>query len=276
MRRRSGATPPDVLRIVHVSDLHFGRDRPELLAPLTAAVNALEPGLVAVSGDLTQRARSGQFDDAARLVGAFAGPKLVVPGNHDVPLWNVAVRVARPFARYKKRFGPDLEPTFRAGDVTVLGVNSVDPLAWQRGLMTDARIDRARARLAGAPRGLRVVVMHHPLVHPPGSVKEPMEGAAEAARVFAEAGADVVLSGHLHSWSAEPFRGPEGGRSMLFVQAGTGLSTRLRGQENDFNVVEAAAGEVTVIRHVARADGSGFDPRPPQRFVPGAEGWERA
>src|SRR5579875_2925577 len=97
-------------RIVHLSDLHFGRTRPDLLGPLLESIHAAAPDLVAVSGDLTQRARAGQFAAARRFLAALPRPVLVVPGNHDVPLDAAWARLLWPWRRYRHWIGRDLEP----------------------------------------------------------------------------------------------------------------------------------------------------------------------
>lgn len=261
-------------RIVHLSDLHFGRDRPELAAPLIATVNQLSPDLIAVSGDLTQRAKTNEFADAAQLLAQLHAPKLVVPGNHDVPLWNLWQRLTRPLGRYNHWFGQDTEPMQElAGGVAVIGVNSVDPFAHQRGKMDRDRTKRVIRRLSQLPETvLKIVVMHHPFIHPPGSTKAPMPGARRAARAFSKAGADIILSGHLHHWSAASFELP-GRRSLLFVQAGTGLSTRLRGEPNDFNLLLCAPGMAEVTRYVFDTEANSFVPTPKREFRDGPKGW---
>ncbi|NDV00386.1 metallophosphoesterase family protein [Pseudoroseicyclus tamaricis] len=263
-------------RLVHLSDLHFGRTRPELLDPLVEAVNGLSPDLVAVSGDLSQRARPKQFAEAAALLDRLEAPKLVVPGNHDVPLWNMLLRVVHPFRRYREAFGDDKEPKRMLGDVAVIGVNTVNPHRHQRGKMEDERLTKVIRRLEALPEEtLKIIVMHHPIVHPPGSDKEPMDGAVAAARAFSRAGADIVLTGHLHVWGAETFEMPDG-RALLFIQAGTGLSTRKRGEPNDFNLIDCSPGQAEVTRYCATEAADAFVPAEPEQFIDGAEGWVKA
>jgi hypothetical protein len=171
--------------------------------------------------------------------------------------------------------GPYLDTTLRIGEVAFLGVNSVDPQAHQRGRFDAGRLARVVARLSAlAPGTLKVVVLHHPLVHPAGSDKAPMPGAQAAATALSAAGADLVLSGHLHSWGAAVFPVPNAA-SMLYVQAGTGLSTRLRGEPNDFNLVVCRAGEAQVTRFAADAKGGAFLPQREQSFRDGPGGWVR-
>ena len=96
--------------IIHLSDLHFGRVHRPALAPLAAAIERIKPDFIAISGDLTQRARPGQFREARAFLDALPAPYLVVPGNHDVPLYNVVQRVLKPLAKYRRIVSTDLEP----------------------------------------------------------------------------------------------------------------------------------------------------------------------
>lgn len=221
--------------IVHLSDLHFGRDRPDLVQPLVALIADIAPDLVVISGDLTQRARISQFQDAKRFIDQLTSPVLAVPGNHDTPLDNLWLRLFRPFGRYKKWICANLEPDFRDDTSHVVGVNTVNRFAWQRGRLSRRTIGRICAAFAdGNPQDMRFVVVHHPLEHLLETDKRLMSGAKRAVRSFAACGADVVLCGHLHHTIAAPTTAEPG---ILLVQAGTGLSTRLRGQVNMFNVL---------------------------------------
>lgn len=261
-------------RLIHVSDLHFGRTRHELLRPLIEQLNALEADLVAVSGDLTQRARSSQFRAARAFLDRIESPVLVVPGNHDVPLENLFQRVLYPYRRYRKWIGRDLEPVFENGEVSVVGVNTVNPLAWQRGRIGRHAVRRVCRAFGKSDGRVRVVVAHHPLEHRPTDTKALMKGAPEAIDAFAECGADVILTGHLHSWRAEPFAERVGRRGALQVHAGTGLSTRLRGEENDFNVLTVHPREITVERYAAAHGETGFSAIQTAVFRSGPGGWK--
>ncbi len=137
--------------IVHLSDLHFGRLDPRMVAPLVAAVDAVGPDLVAVSGDLTQRARRSQFADAHAFLAALRFPRLVVPGNHDVPLYDIFTRFLRPLARYRRFIAADLEPVFADEEIIVIGLNSARSLTFGRGRLNALQIARARERLREAP-----------------------------------------------------------------------------------------------------------------------------
>ncbi|MFD0860467.1 metallophosphoesterase family protein [Roseovarius aquimarinus] len=260
-------------RIIHLSDLHFGRARPELLAPLTAQVNALAPDLVAISGDLTQRARSAQFREAAAFIEALDAPVLVVPGNHDIPLHDPVSRILRPWRNYHRLISRDLEPEYADDGLVVLGVNTVNRFAHQSGRFSRRALARIATRFAEAGDRARIIVAHHPLEQRATDTKRPTRGAARAVDHLARLGADMILTGHLHSWRAEPFAHKDGRRALLQIHAGTGLSTRLRGEENDFNLIETAPGEITVTRHAAGEGDMAFAPDRTRRFTASHTGW---
>ena len=261
-------------RIAHLSDLHFGRDRPELLDPLVEAVNELEPDLAAISGDLTQRARPSQFRAARDFIDRLEAPVLAVPGNHDVPLHNLFLRFLWPWRQYRKWISPDLEPEFHDSEMIVLGVNTVNPMAHQSGWFTPRALDRVRKAFCNTRgRRARIVVAHHPLEHLPGEKKKLMRGADEAMEELGRLNTDIVLSGHLHSWRADPFAEKPGRNAVLQVHAGTGLSTRLRGQDNDFNLLEIEDGLIDVTRYAAAEGDHRFAMAQTRRFVIRPQGW---
>ncbi|PJE26596.1 phosphodiesterase YaeI [Pseudooceanicola marinus] len=241
-------------RILHLSDLHFGRARPDLEAPLLAAIARNRPDLVVVSGDFTQRARHVQFRRAQDFLAKLPAPVLSVPGNHDTPLDRPFERLLAPFRRYRRYVDEDTEPVFSDGKLTVVGVNTVNPLAWQQGKFSSRARDRVARRLAEHPADLSVVVVHHPLEHGPKVDKRLMRGARAALAQLSDCGADVVLSGHLHRASSAPFRAAPG---LLFVQAGTGLSSRTRGDDNTFNLLDwEETGALRVTTWGARGQGA--------------------
>ncbi|MFC7704655.1 metallophosphoesterase family protein [Plastorhodobacter daqingensis] len=239
-----------------MSDLHFGRDRPELHAPMLAAVNRLQPDLVVISGDLTQRALAGQFRSAQAFISRLDARVLSVPGNHDVPLYNLAQRFFHPWRGFRRAFGPELEPGFSSAELVVAGMNTADPLSWQRGRVRSGSLARACARFRAAPpQALRVLVAHHPFEQAADAGKTPTRGAQEALRRLRACGLDIVLTGHLHKWSVGPYRRLRAGAGALQIQAGTGLSTRQRGEENDFNLITREGPRLSVTRYVATPDG---------------------
>ena len=187
-------------RLVHLSDLHFGRDRAEVLAPLLVAVNAQTADLVIISGDFTQRATDDEFAAAAAFIKGLQAPTLCVPGNHDVPLHNLFLRVFMPWRRYRRWINSDLNPTFQDDEVVVIGVNTVNPFTWQRGWFRSRALRRVCAAFGKSTNARRhIVVAHHPLEHLPGEEKSLLRGATTGLKRLSECGVDVVLSGHLHN-----------------------------------------------------------------------------
>jgi 3',5'-cyclic AMP phosphodiesterase CpdA len=243
-------------RIVHLSDIHFGRERPELLRPLIETLNRLAPDLVAISGDLTQRARAGQFRAARTFIAALASPVICVPGNHDTPLHDPFARLFDPWGRYRRYISEDLEPAWIGETMALHGINTVNPLFWQRGYVRRTALTRLCRSIEESEGRLQIVMGHHPLEQLPDTRKQLAKGAERALAALSGCGADVVLSGHLHTWRAVPFQAQG---SLLLVQAGTGLSTRVRDEPNDFNLLSGGRERLVVERFAARTDGSGFD-----------------
>ncbi|MCA8880138.1 MAG: metallophosphoesterase [Rhodobacteraceae bacterium] len=257
-------------RILHLSDLHYGRDLPELEAPLLETIHQLAPDLVAISGDFTQRARVWQFDRARAFLDRLGPDMLAVPGNHDTPLDNLWIRLVRPWARYRAAIAAELEPVHRDDEMVVAGVNTVNRFAWQRGRFSGHTADRICRAFADAGDRLKVAVLHHPLEHGPDETKRLMRGAGPALARLRACGTDIVLSGHLHSTVIAPFSAAPG---ILFVQAGTGLSGRLRGESNMFNLVDADPDRITITPYEAK--GVRFVPAEPVRFRRDGTEWRR-
>lgn len=248
-------------RLLHLSDLHFGFERAPLVEPLLERVNASNADLVVVTGDVTHRARSAQFAQAAAFLRRIEVPMIVVPGNHDIPLYRLADRMMQPYRRYRRSIAQNLEPIGHVGDLRVQGLNSVDPMSWQRGMLTAAQIRRVTETLD--KDCVNIVALHHPMQQRPDVDKQLMRGAREGLALFEMQGVDIVLSGHLHIWSAGAFLGPDG-RAILQIQAGTALCARLGDQQNEFAVLDIEGGDLRVQRHIAPMDEAGF--RPPQEL----------
>ena len=218
----------------------MGRLDPRVLAPLTEAVRTAKADLVVISGDFTQRATEAQFRAARAFLDDIAQRTLCIPGNHDVPLWNVTARFLTPLSRYRRYISTDLCPEYRDEEMIVVGINTARSFTWGEGRVNLAEVDRVLERLASAgPHVTRIVVTHHPFDVPPGVREKRLVGRARAAMTrLAAGGADLFLSGHLHlshiSHSAERYR--IAGHSALIVQAGT-VSMRGRGEEPSFNVL---------------------------------------
>ena len=266
--------------LVHLSDLHFGRVDERLLAPLVLAVEAARPDVVIVSGDLTQRARESEFRAASDFLARLPDPKVVVPGNHDVPLYNLFDRFARPLSLFREYIETHPMPRFVDADVAVIGVNTARSMVVKNGRINREQIGAIRTAFSELPEEIfRVVVTHHPF--DAGQAMDPDDRvgrAVPAMQAFSDCGVDLLLSGHLHvaysgesDLSARVLEGP----GALAVSAGTATSTRVRGEPNEFNVLRVSRGRVEVERHAWVADRLVFERTDVSTFEQDAGGWRR-
>jgi 3',5'-cyclic AMP phosphodiesterase CpdA len=257
--------------LVHLSDLHFGRVDAATLEPLRAAVRRLAPHVVVVSGDLTQRAKSNEFREAQRFLEQLPLPRIVVPGNHDVPLYRVWERFLDPLGKYRRYIGRDLEPSFVDDEIAVLGVNTARALTFKNGRINGEQIESIRRRLDPLPESLtKVVVTHHPFDLPDEPEQGELVGRADAAmKAFSTCGVDLLLAGHFHTSQAGETSGrhPLPGYSALVVQAGTATSTRGRGESNAFNALRIESDRIAIERHVWRPEAGVYALERTERFV---------
>ena len=269
--------------IVHLSDLHFGRVDVAIPPALLRAVAELAPDLVVVSGDVTQRARTKEFKAAADFLGTLPAPLLAVPGNHDVPLYNLVRRWLWPLDRFRRYITSDLTPFYEDSEIAVLGVNTARALTFKDGRINRGQIDAAMQHFAHCGKDVtRIVVTHHAFDTPdpvPGvmATHKVVGRATMAMAGLMRAGVDMILSGHLHlSGVGETTkRYPAPGRAVLLIQAGTATSTRRRGEVNAFNVVRVARLEVTVACMAWRPDEGRFATASTERFNRTEVGWAR-
>jgi 3',5'-cyclic AMP phosphodiesterase CpdA len=224
--------------LLQISDTHFGTERPPVVEALVAFTAQQRPDLVVLSGDITQRASRKQFDAARTFALRLATPVLAIPGNHDIPLLDLLARVMRPYGHYREAFGDDLEPVHSSAELLVQCLNTTRWWRHKNGEISAEQIERVAARLARvAPGQLRVIVVHQPVSVPgAGDVHNLVERHAEAVQRWAEAGADLVMGGHIHLPYVKPVAGLP--RRLWSVQAGTAVSDRVRGgQPNSVNVL---------------------------------------
>jgi 3',5'-cyclic AMP phosphodiesterase CpdA len=265
--------------LAHLSDLHFGRIDEELLGPLRSTLYQLDPDLVIVSGDLTQRARARQFRAARAYLDALPHPQLVVPGNHDVPLYNVFRRFFNPLKNYRRYISEEEEPTFIDDEIAVVGVNTARSLTIKGGRVNEEQVEHVRARLCSLPESIvKIVVTHHPFDVPLECDPDHVVGRAPIAlRMLAACGADVLLAGHLHTTHTgeSTERHSVEGYTGLVVQAGTATSTRERGEENSFNVLRVDRDRVRVEHHTWQSGPKVFAATQTESFTRAPAGWVR-
>jgi len=242
--------------LLQVSDPHFGTERPPVMQALQALAEAEQPQVLIVSGDITQRGSPGQFSAARRYLDGLGIPAmLAVPGNHDIPLLQPLARWLRPYAAFHRAFGPELEPVLELPELLAIGVNTTRPRRHKDGEVSAAQVARVAQQLRRAtPQQLRIVVTHQPVhVVRPRDEHNLLHGAGPAVRAWAEAGADLVLGGHIHFPSVGLLsdRYPGLPRRAWGIQAGTAVSHRIRSEvDNSVNLLryEAAAGRCSVER----------------------------
>ena len=263
--------------LIHLSDLHFGRIDQTLIQPLVAVIEQIQPNVIAVSGDLTQRARREQFRAARAFLSALPFPQIVVPGNHDVPLYNVPARFLHGLNRYRRYISADLEPFYADSEIVVLGLNTARSLTFKGGRINAAQIAHTQERLR--PFGddvIKIIVTHHPFDLPEPYDRQALVGHARMAMErLATCRVDVFLAGHLHISHAGPtsLRINSAGRSAILVQAGTATSTRSRGEVNAFNVIRIQNSEIIVERFAWQYEQQTFVASVIDSFQRTASGW---
>ena len=238
--------------IVHLSDLHFGTEDQVVLDGLLSDLDGItsqRPTLVAISGDLTQRARATQFQAARRFLDNLLVPYIVVPGNHDVPLYDLFRRFFKPLDLYKQYITEDLTPVFTEGELAVIGITTAHGLTHKNGRVTREMANKVCRTLSASPASWKILVAHHPFVIPHGVDEPPVKGADFAMPQFEHCGVDVILGGHLHVAHASDvagFRSED--HKVICVAAGTAISTRLRGEPNSYNRL-VIDGEMLTVYH---------------------------
>ena len=235
------SAPLTPVRIAHLSDVHFGRiAHPRVVEALVEEVNAAGVALVALSGDLTQRARRHEFAAAREMIEAFDAPVVVVPGNHDVRAWwhNPLDRVWRSTTRFRHMISDERVPVVRAAGVVAVGINSAHGLTVKGGRIRSAALAEMEARFAqAAPGDFRVLVVHHHLLRLRALGDHDVSRGARRALVAARrSGVDLVLCGHLHRSHVESVETTgAGGHRLVVASAGTATSSRGRAENAGAN-----------------------------------------
>ena len=253
-------------RVLHVSDLHFGRrEDPAAHEALLRLSERLRPDLVIASGDLAHRGLREQHAHAAQLLRELDKPLLVVPGNHDIP-YSFPARFTRPWAEFE-RLWETTEPVHRSDALHVVGLNSVRPWRHQSGRLRDDQLARAAELFAEAPRGaLRVAVLHHHLLGAPWrSRKKPVARRNLVLARLVESGAELILAGHIHQSTVAERREFEvstpGGERAVIVSIAPGFGQprpQRRGEARGLHLYAAGESELTVSTFIWRDDGWGL------------------
>jgi 3',5'-cyclic AMP phosphodiesterase CpdA len=233
--------------LLQISDPHFGTEQPPVVEALLELAAQLQPNVIVLSGDLTQRARRAQFRAAGKFCDRLPqAPRIVLPGNHDIPMYNVFARLFAPYGGYRRTFGEQFEPTFEDDAFFVIGINTTRPYRRVDGEISPQQIERVANRLRVTPgQRVRVVVTHQPVhVIKEKDEKNVVHGHQAAVRTWTEAGVDVLMGGHIHLPYVRPLseRVADLPRRSWVVQAGTAVSHRVRhSAPNSVNVLRAAS-----------------------------------
>ncbi|MDP9164158.1 MAG: metallophosphoesterase [Pseudomonadota bacterium] len=257
--------------ILHLSDLHFGAHLPKLVDAVVERAAIERPDLIVISGDFTQRAKTAEYEEAEEFLDRLregGHEVLAVPGNHDIPLYDVLRRFLSPLTRYKKYINEELCPFTELDGVSILGINTARSATFKDGSISHEQIRFITETFADTdPGNVRILVTHHPLFALPvgdGELGAPVDHQQDALAAIAEAGVDLLLAGHNHRASNEASELVKGSGRALVIQAGTATSSRVRGENQSFNLLTVDARGVTVTveswseDHFERADSAHF------------------
>lgn len=262
-----------MITIMHLSDLHFGTETPQVVASLTHQILKVSPDVVVISGDLTQRARRREFHAAKRFIDAIEtsdSTVIVVPGNHDIPLYNPVMRVLNPFYRYRSVFGSTRVAVRQLGHVRFITVNSVRRERHAAGYITAKnRREVARSASEAVTGEINVVVTHHPLGINSLTASDVHHGDTKTCRAWHDAGVNLILSGHVHRPflldATEQLVGhPDAADPPMWIlNAGTAVSGRVRHDHpNSYNLImldrDGCSNSMTVERWDYLLEHNGF------------------
>jgi 3',5'-cyclic AMP phosphodiesterase CpdA len=232
-------------RVVQISDLHFGNNDPSLLTPLRDAIAAINPDVLVVSGDLVEHASKAEFRQARDFLETLPKPRIIVPGNHDLAFYNLAQRALVGLATYKKFITADTAPEYRDDEIAIIGANTSRIWPIRGGSLSSLQLARLEAQFSALPENLmRILVTHHPFDLPEDQQSRLIVGHARRSIAGLAPFVDVLLAGHIHlsSSGSTAARYKTQGHALAFVQAGTCVSNRNKGENNSFNSLRIGTG----------------------------------
>lgn len=237
-----------MFKLAHLSDLHFGTVHNDLANVVMQEMNDLRPDLAVISGDFTQTASLDEFTKARKFINDLPCPALCVPGNHDIPARNLWARFTNPFARYNRFISADLAPVLETEDLLIIGINTARRALphwnWANGAVSSAQRRFISDQMALAAGRQTVVVFHHPLHEAEGVPLDTVVfGGRKAMNAILDLNISLVLTGHVHHASVTRIR------NTTFVSAATALSSRIRYQENGYNIITFNDNTIDITHH---------------------------
>lgn len=266
-------------KIIHLADLHFDRTDQKIVQALIATVRDLTPDLVIVSGDLTQRAKPAQFKAAKDFLYKLPSPQLVVPGNHDIPLYNIWRRFVNPLKRFLEFINRNTEETYIDEEIAVIGLNTARSLVFKGGrvsLKQAARVRQIITSLGDKSKEIVIILVSHHPINRIRSWRTSYFGHADyILGVFINLGVDLFLAGHLHKSNTISIvrRVKERDHAALFVQAGTAVSVRYRDEFNSFNLITVDGPRITVTPYLWQQEYSKFTAVAQKSYDRTEDGW---
>ena len=268
-----------MIRIIHLSDPHFGAADTHIAETFLKCAEEMKPELTILSGDLTMRVRRRELIMAKNFIDRLPKPRLVIPGNHDIPSINqVLDRFFNPFGRYKATFGNELEPELTIAGVHVVSMNSSRAFGfhsdWSEGRLTNEQLMRMKRQFSNGPiNHIRILVLHHPLLELQIDGRAVVKPLKKLMLAIEAAGADLVMCGHFHRSQILLAGATEQWRAII-SQAPTVCSTRLHGEPQGFHEISIHDGFIELKHHIFKE--GDFHPAAISVFQKGARGWEEA
>lgn len=259
-------------KIIHISDIHFGREEKSIVDALIAKINKEDPNIIVVSGDLTQRAKKREFQKAEMFLNELDFPKVIIPGNHDIPLYNLFERVINPFRKFDIYF--QNFNRYENDELSIVGLNSVRNLRWKSGKLTIDYLENSTAQLKKKDNiKLNIVVMHHNLLHLPSSKESGKLFRTKLMQKWIfDNKIDLILFGHDHKSMIKPILFDDDNIfDFILIQAGSATSTRRRGNSNSFNLItfENSVMQISVQTYIENKFETSFK----QKYIKHTKGW---
>lgn len=244
------------MKIAHLSDLHFGRETPQVLEALKDKLKMLQPDLIIISGDFTQVANEAEFKQASAFLNDLSALVFCVPGNHDVPAFNLLQRFFRPYKLYKQFIHGDLCPVLKCENAHIVGLNSARRALphwnWANGAISHKQRRFMSHSFADTEQDAwRICVLHHP-IHKIDDmpIDVTVFGRKKTLALMEKLEVDLVLTGHVHHSSIMTRKNPENGHTGVYVSASTAISSRRRHHENGFHFIHLNNDKMQVENYV--------------------------